>query len=238
MSILGASAPLTKADTLNAILESAEEYRLQRRLGNQAGRRNVPLPPDLVKIKNETSTALRAGEIVGLDGSPISPLVRGFPWFTGKVPTDAKPLAVMLEDVPNDSNAFGLAQISGVCPALVNLNEATDRWAHMLDGQDVLKGDYFWGDVRILWSPGGTGEKLCWVSFEKSPDSWLGKLETQPIDKGQTATVKVFEGAQAEIDTGKTIANCFNKSIKLTSTTKLVAVNRIHRKPFVSPWEC
>jgi hypothetical protein len=229
--------PLGNAATVNNILEAAEAYQLTRRLGAQKGRRSEYLPLDLVKIANGTSTVLRAGEIVEFDTLALDDVTRGYPWFTGEVPDETKAFAVMLEGVANDSGAIGLAQISGCCPALINVQATTDLWAYVNSGDDVLKGDRFWGDVRLLMTPPGTGEQLLWVSFEKSPHSWLGKSDSS-LAKGASGTVSVWAGAVgSESDTTFNITSVYNRFANV-ATTKWVTVTRLHRKPYLTSAEC
>jgi hypothetical protein len=232
----GWPGPLRHAATVNGILEAAEHYQQQRRTGDGSGRNGRQLSPDLVKIANGTSTVLRAGEIVEFDTLALDDVTRGYPWFTGEVPDETKAFAVMLEGVANDSGAIGLAQIAGCCPALINIQATTDLWAYVNSGDDVLKGDRFWGDVRLLMTPPGTGEQLLWVSFEKSPDTWFVKADAE-IVQDATGTVSIWTGATPS-DSTFNIASCLNWSGLTVDSGARCKVQRIDRKPRVEPLEC
>jgi hypothetical protein len=229
--------PFGVADIANSVLESADEYRLQRRLGKGGGGNVGHLGTDLVKVKNGTGTLLRAGEIVEFDTHALTTLDRQAPWFTAEVPDETRAFAVLLEGIANDANAIGLAQISGRCPALINVGATTDLWAYVSSGADVLVGDRFWGDVRLLFTPPGTGEQLLWVNIEKSPQEWLGKTDASHA-KGATGTVSVWSGTPgSETDTTFNITSVYNRGISAGSG-KWVGVARLHRKPYLTWIEC
>lgn len=229
--------PIGSASTQNKVLEAMEDYQLRRRLGTAQHQAAPLLSTDLIKVVNGTSTALRAGEVVELNGHALTTLSAQHPWFTAAVPDETRPFAIMLQDLPNDSAAIGLAQISGVCPALIDVQATTDLWAFVESGQDLLKGDRFWGDVRLLYEPPGTGEQLLWVSFEKSPDTWFGKADTPGIAVDATGTVSVWTGS-TPTDSTHNIASCLNWTGIDIATGGRVKVQRIDRKPRAFPLEC
>lgn len=224
--------PFEKADIANSILESAEEYRLQRRLGKGGGGTIGHLGTDLIKVKNGTGTLLRQGEIVEFNTHSLTTLDRQAPWFTAAVPDETRAFAILLEGIANDSGAIGLAQISGRCPALINVQATTDLWAYVNSGADVLVGDRFWGDVRILTTPPGTGEQTLWVNIQQSPREWFGKADTA-IANAASGTVRVYTGTPgSETDTTHTITSCYNRGPDVGDEA-YVTVQRLHRKKYV-----
>jgi hypothetical protein len=237
--LLAQGAPLRNASTLNSILETAENFQQQKRLGGGGSRIPTALGPDFAKVTNSTGQVLRRGDVVELYSPPAATAYWGFPWFTGKMPDETLPFGVMQEPMPNDPTVNGLIQVAGVCVAYVNIQTVGDGWAYREYNAKVFKSDPFFGDVRIIQNPSGsTGEQLCWIQFEKSPDTWLGKIYST-INKGSSGTVGIWWGDPgSEVYTGRDIPACYNRTKTLTDTTKWVVVNRIHRRKYVSPWEC
>jgi hypothetical protein len=226
-----------RAETWNGLVDLLAEWRrIKKRLAKVLRPAEAPLLPNCIKVKNNTSTQLRLGEIVELETTTLLTNVEQlFPWFNGDVPDETRPFAICAQ--PIGDGAIGTAYISGRCPALINVGATTDLWAYVNSGEDVLKGDRFWGDVRLLMTPPGTGEQLLWVSFEKSPQSWLGKTDSSHA-KGASGTVSVWAGAVgSESDTTFNITSVYNRFANV-ATTKWVTVTRLHRKPYLTSAEC
>jgi len=62
------------------------------------------------------------------------------------------------------TGAIGKAQVAGVCPALVDIQDAEHRYARLPAGEYVLKSDTS-GPVRIVQKPDETGVVLCVILF-------------------------------------------------------------------------
>lgn len=230
--------PFKKAATANNILEAAEEYQLRRRLGVGGAQKARPLPPDLVKVKNGTGTLLRAGEVVELDGLSLDDVTRGFPWFDADIPDETRPFAILLEGIADSASAIGLAQISGCCPALINVQATTDRWAQVISGQDTLQGHRFCGQVRLLHTPGGTGEQLMWVMFQNCPGRWIGKADSAINGGGNSGTISIWEGAPgSESDTTFNLT-AYNRTDGDIGSGDWCEVVLAHRELYVVPWQC
>lgn len=224
-----------RAETWNALVDLLNDKRRNRFTTSrpiQPAER--PLQPGQIKIKNDTGAQLRLGEVVELQDKLLTDVDRHYPWFTADTPDETKPFAICLEPIPNTK--IGLAQISGRCPALINVGATTDLWAYVSSGADVLVGDRFWGDVRLLYAPAGTGEQLVWVNIEKSPQSWVGKADAA-IAVDASNTVSVWAGSPPA-DTTHNIASCLNWTGVAIDSGGRVRVERIDRKPRAFPLEC
>lgn len=235
--ILARGSPLTKVVTLNNVLDVADAYALQR-LSEAGGNKNTALPLDLVRVKNTTGSALRFGEVVELNGSALGVLYYRFPWFNAAVPNESRPFAVMLEPLPSDSTGTGLAQISGIAPALANITNTGDLWGFVSAGSRVLQSHPFWGDVRIVAHQGIVGEQACWVIFEKYLGELLVKNDSAgDIDAGAFGTFMVYTGAQGgPLSTGRTVG-AFNRASVKFKNGKWGAAAMLSRRAYAVPYQ-
>lgn len=225
-----------RAPTWNALVDMLQDFRRLKQQLEHERRREQPVPPNCVKVKNSTGGQLRLGEIVELQTKLLTDVARHFPWFDANVPDETKPFAICIEPIP--AGQIGLAQIAGRCPALINVQATTDLWAFVESGQDRLKSDRFWGDVRLLYPPPATGELLMWVSIEKSPQVWAGKTDASHAADG-SGTISIWSGTPgSETDTTYNITSVFNKWGSDLASGTWVKVERIHRKPYITLAKC
>lgn len=166
--------------------------------------RQTPPPAGAILIKNSSSADRRLGEILKVGDYLNTGLnfaeFRQYPWFDTAIHdgTDA-PVCVLLHPIPNGD--FGWAQISGVCPALVNFSHADMRYARPAASNDVLQADVL-GQVRVLYKPSGTGEKECLVDLGGGRFNGWGVADAA-ISEGSSGTVSFWNGlAGAEADSG------------------------------------
>lgn len=226
-----------RAATWNELMDMLGDWRRNRARPHAPYQpAELPIPTNCVRVLNDTGAQLRLGEVVEIQDQTVTDVDRHFPWFDADTPDETKPFAICAEPIPDGK--IGLAFISGRCPALIDVQATTDLWAFVESGQDVLKGDRFWGDVRILTTPAGTGERLLWVKIEASPQEWLGKTDAQITKGGATGTVSVWSGTPgSETDTTFNITGVYNRFATVGSG-KWVIVRRLHRKPYLAQAEC
>lgn len=117
-----------------------------------------------VKLQNVSGAARRQYEVVSLDGTfLLDPVTRQNIWLEGDVASTPQRLfGVLLEAAKDD--AIVRAQISGVCPALVNVTNDGHRRATLIASEDRFTSSVG-GPVQIIHKPTGTGEKLCVVNL-------------------------------------------------------------------------
>lgn len=152
-----------------------------------------------IRLKNSSGADRRRGEILQVGDYLLGQADRKLLYFDSDEHdgTDA-PFAVLLE--PIRDGQIGLAQIAGVCPALVNVTHASQGYARPAASNDVLQGGAL-GQVRILHKPSGTGEKECLVLLGDGRFEALGESDEAIAGSGASAgTVNILDGALA--DTG------------------------------------
>ena len=101
--------------------------------------REQPINPCVSYIKNSSGAARRQFECLELEITPqLDDVTRENIWIDGIERADGTiPFAVLLEPVPDDKWTRG--QVSGICPALVDIQDITHRWAYLPDGEYVLE---------------------------------------------------------------------------------------------------
>jgi hypothetical protein len=170
----------------------------------QAARLSRPLgeapPPVIVDVRNNAASTLPPGSILGLGApfrEPASDALgfREANGFEGAVPVadDHRYQFVILERslVPNE---VGPGLLVGRAWVQVNVLKEIHPFATPADGGTAALESSFWGCCRILWSPGGTGLKTCYV--EHGPFTyaiWRGKTDSTHANNTQ-GTISVFEG--------------------------------------------
>lgn len=158
--VAAGQAPPRSAAMWNNIIDSANEYAERRRLGNAGGLPKHSIPTDIVRVKNACGSAIRLGEVLEFSSFLLSDLTRGAIWLEGDTPNATRAYGIALQDIPVDS--IDRMQVSGACPALVNVSDTDHGYAEVVSGSVVLRSTSL-GEVRLLSPPGSTGEQLCAV---------------------------------------------------------------------------
>jgi len=124
--------------------------------------RQQPVNPCTAMIRNSSGADRRQFECLELAVEPqLSKVTRENIWINGIEPTDTGiPFSVLLQ--PVTAGKWALGQVAGICPAWVDIQDVSHRWAYLPAGEYVLvsSGD---GDVCIVQHPGLEGEQLCVV---------------------------------------------------------------------------
>lgn len=174
----------------NNIIDSANEYAGRRRLGDGGGGFQGSISPSIVKVKNSSGAARRAGDVIQLDASLLTTLDAQHLWLDGVAPAAnlwRNSHGVFVRQTPN--GAIGDCQVSGVVRAYVNINDTVHSRCDLKASQYVLESCHA-GPWEILWQPSGTGEKLCIVSIgPKRPSTGICKLGGD-LAAGSPAAVK------------------------------------------------
>lgn len=162
--------PLRSAGTLNSILEVAELYQQQQRLGKGgAGEQGEP-STDVIKVRNDSGSARRLGEVLEVDDTStlLTDLRPQHLWFKGVTPNANRAFGILRQITP--SITIDKLQVSGVCKALVNFTHADHRAAYVQSGSYVLQSAFV-GPAQIVHkAASGTGEKECAILLTpKSP---------------------------------------------------------------------
>lgn len=196
MDKVSSGGPLKiRADDYNDMLESAADYKLRRRLGESAGGKQHVIQTDIIKAKNSSGAARRAGDILQLGSSLVTTLDRQHLWLDGVAP--AAPLwtsyhGVVLQAAP--VNTIVQLQISGACLAYVNFSHADHRKCDVDAATYVLQSRHA-GPYQVLHKPAGTGELLCVVLLgPKRPSTGVVKL-TGALSAGSTSAITTANGA-------------------------------------------
>lgn len=116
-----------------------------------------------IYLKNASAANRRQGEVLKI-GSFLTTAVNinGLNTFSGSIPTASDDdIAVLIQDAPYSSDQVAVAQVSGVVPALVDIQTSGDRWANIDPNSAILVSSTIPGRFRVLYAPTGTGEQSC-----------------------------------------------------------------------------
>ena len=180
------------ASEWNAMQEAAEYVR-QLRLGVGGGPQYQPVPTDLIKIKNSSGASRSRGHVLEITGILEATFSRLRMAFDGGAPTPSsdKRYAILKEDIPN--GGIGLAQVSGICAAVVNVTDSAHKYAKITASTYSLQSSLH-GIIPLVYQPSGTGSTHeCAVLF-------AGYYPTTRYE-GQ------MQGALATSDSTKTVDN-------------------------------
>lgn len=185
--------PFAKADVANSILESADEYRLRRRLGkSEPAFQFSAIQTDVIKIQNDAAADLAIGSVVQVDIKVLTTLDAAHLWFSGIEPDDeicGNAVAILREPIPDGK--IGPAQVSGVCLARVNVTDTSHRYAYPVSGNTVLQSGHG-GPFQLLEPATGVTEDEFPVLFPVAPPHRHG-INEAVLSQGGTATVNVVE---------------------------------------------
>ena len=134
----------------------------QSQFGNGTPDRTRQRSTDCIVIKNTCGADRKAGDILKVDGNAINVITAEHIWLKGIEPTIYGTFGILREPLAN--GGVGVAQVSGVCMARVNITDAAHTHAYMAHANYVLQSSTG-GPIRILHKESGTGIKDCPVMF-------------------------------------------------------------------------
>lgn len=154
-----------KAATWNQMVQAGQWYARQRRLGEPGAIGQVGVHPHLVKVQNITGGNVVAGEVLTIGDFLLAEVTRNEPWFEADTfATGDLALCVLREDLRDDE--IGVAQVGGVCRAIIDINSTSDEYAAPVNGDLRLESvDY--SPIRILHAPNSTGDQDCIVYLDQ-----------------------------------------------------------------------
>jgi hypothetical protein len=182
---------VVKAGEYNDAMEAGQWFKQSRQLGAASPGLVLPVNPCTVKIRNDVGSDLAAGSVVELSSSLLTTLDRQHLWLAGVQRTANDPTcAILLEDIPDGS--IGVAQVTGVCLASVDVNDEDNTHARFAAGSNTLEGD-FGGWARILWKPSGTGVKQCVVQIPSDGVNIVRQATASgTITTGSSGTANIY----------------------------------------------
>jgi len=182
---------------MDAIVEAIKE--LQRKVDDTGDEQNS----SIIRVHNISAKDLRPGEILGLGDSHAK---TDDPSFQSEL--EFKRSIVIEGDIPDidlhigkfcvvmdgiRSDGFGKAVMYGAAVCTVEMNDADDKYADILDDDETKLDSTPVGTARIQWvdsSGDGTGEKLAVVILG---DVTPRVVELTAAPSGGTVTVKATD---------------------------------------------
>jgi len=159
--------------------------------GSPSGGAPIARDVSFVTVKNVSGADRRKGEILeftDLDDG-LTDLEAEELMLKGGSPTLANAFAILREPIA-DAGRSARAQIAGSCVGLVNVTSSSHRYAGPKSGSYVLESRGS-GPLRILWKPGGTGEKTCGLAFAPAA-AWYFAVLTSTLDVGDSAGAEII----------------------------------------------
>ena len=200
--------------------DSADDHNIKSRAADAFRRgaefvpdRERPIDPCRIWLKNTSGAARRQFECLELGTSTnLASVTAEQLYLTGIAPTDTGiPFGVLLQ--PAAISKWRQAQVSGICPALVDVVSTSHTRAYLPSGEYVLKS-IDEGPVAIVQRPASTGEQTCVISFHAAPIkqygfSPVGGIAAATLSAGEitpgSATVTIWRLASGKYEsTGRT----------------------------------
>lgn len=149
------ASPLRKASVINDVMDTIAFVKQQQMGGGGDMIRGIR-HTDIVKIRNDSGGDLVAGRVLQLGGYLYDEMNRRNILFEADTPEDEERFAILGE--PIKSGEIGIAHVSGVCIAVVNVTDIEHTRATPENGETVLKSGGG-GPIRILSELEETGEQ-------------------------------------------------------------------------------
>ena len=177
------------AAAYNQFIDVAKAFGDGQLTGRPSGRRGASGGRDVVRVRNDRTTAVGRYGVLGIDGVVFDPgdaaSVAGFldsVVLTGVAPTEPaheSRFCVTLE--PIAPGACGLAVVAGAVQVQVAKQTDDDAAAHASDYTDRLIGGS--GPAQILWSQPGTGCKWAVVRLGASEplEGFWGQIQSSVV---------------------------------------------------------
>lgn len=211
------------AGTYNAFVNAAEDFRArQRSQGREAQAGHVS--SGIVLVRNNSGSDCDRFGVLGIDGPIINPADneqafknrRALKGVTPAIASHFGKFVICLEPIANGK--IGQAMVSGVCVVKVSVQNASDRYADVENGQLLRLKSGPIGAAVILWHETGTGLKWAIVSLGPAvPESdFWAEVQQTPGANDTTLSCKRWY-----IETGASGGDSFNVECDLYGSTKL-----------------
>lgn len=201
-----AQSPARSAGWINAVSEATRDYHERQRLGDAA--KTLPAPRAPLRVRNNTGGDLARGSVVELgDGLLDTPDPRRI-WLGGGS-YDGGAMAIVGDPIAD--GAIGVAYVSGVVVARVNVANITHGYADPATSQTTLASGTT-GSVRILSTLSATGVQDCLVLLgagEASANEGVATLDAT-LSGGATATVVNYVAVRGTLSPPATTDNVDN----------------------------
>lgn len=225
------------AATWNDILDSKDDYLRRKKRGKGRKAEPLPIPTDCIKVKNITGSDCTEGQVLELGTFLLTaPPKKTHPWFNADTVSHNGGKSYCLLKEPIKSDKIGVAQVSGVCIAKVDIQATTDRYAYVVNSSLNLKSGEA-GQFKLIGPVTTTGVQTAVVSFaEYGRLTRFGKADGA-ISKGSSGTISLwhYDGSTESDTTINVTAYAYGAAIV---SGKIVSLFWGDGRWYVAPWEC
>ena len=182
-----------RASDQNAIASTVNAHI---RGGGVTPEREAPIAGTIIKVKNESGSAMRRGDVLALSRTNLlASVMREYPWIgADKLSAAGREsiLAALIDPLADDE--IGDAQLLGVAAVYVTVGATWHRRARPTTSADVLVSSLF-GPVELLITPASTGEQYCLCSIGHADNRGLFALTTSSITAASLSSGRLVLGS-------------------------------------------
>lgn len=154
-----------KAGTWNGMVEASQHYLRQKRFGSGGPPGLVMPQPHFVKVQNITGGNVVAGEVLTIGDFLLGSVNQDEPWFEADTyATGDLALCVLRQALRDDE--IGVAQVGGVCKAIVDIDDTGHEYAKPANG-DLRLVSCEHSPIRLLYAPNSTGDQDCFIYLDQ-----------------------------------------------------------------------
>ena len=223
------------AREFNRHVDAADFLQSNFGLGIPGAPKSVGRGANFVAVKNSSGGLRRQGELLEFTGLDLTDLTSRELMLVGGSPSLANAFGILQAPIASGERSE-LCQVAGTCVALVNMASASHKFARVTSATYVLQSVAL-GPVRILFSPGGTGEKTCAVLIPQAPDqSFICKPNADYSMGENNATLNLYDKYS-----GSSLSVSLTGGIILTRdvlTTDWMSGTIINGVPHAAPIDC
>lgn len=158
-----AAGPIRSAAFQNTLVDIVDWWR-QNRMGSGGRNRPSVIPTDVIKVKNISGADRSAGQVLEIGTHLLTTIDRRNLWFNADTVSHAAGRSYCILPRPIPAGEIDDAHISGVCVALVDIQDTADRFAYVETSSNVLKSGTS-GQFKLLGPVTATGEQSVAVVF-------------------------------------------------------------------------
>lgn len=165
----------------------------------------VPIPTDVIKVKNVSGVDRSAGQVLELGTHLWTDVDRRNIGFRADTVSHTSGRSYCILPRPIPSNEIDDAHIAGVCVAKVDIQATTDRYAYVTVSSNILKSGEA-GQFKLLGPVTATGEHSVAVTFADDGRPFCFGQTPVAVAKGATGTFTIYDfNGTTEFSTGRTI---------------------------------
>ena len=154
---------ITSARWVSNVDDAMRDYVQRRKLGKGQPPQRDEIFGDRIRVKLTSGGPYITGTPLEVGAPRFTTVSREKSWHSAAVRSSHRPIGILLE--PVKVNKYAWLQLSGVCPAYVDVGDVDHTHAYCAASGTTLTSG-FGGPFELVSTPPGTGSRVLLVRFQ------------------------------------------------------------------------